>query len=312
MNKLTLQVTTLVIVFYTGLAADELPQTAQYDTAYDSEGAVGAVSFVVPYDMEIVEAEPGCGCTGVEFPRGPLKAGETYAIAYQIDTKGRAGAFTSNIDFSLADRTDKWQLQLEGQVVPMLPSDLHLGTVQGDDLSSIIRRIPLVQIAGQPRHIRRVQVAGKGIEAARVDGGTALEITPAASLAWGDRIIATIEVTIAAKSEEYSRFIQVRGQISPRFNLEPQSTSFGVGAAQRRETRQVRVSLPADLADPPVQVSSVCREMQLDTEYQRETDNSLVVHIRNVGDFPFGALNCGVEVQIGTEQVLIPVRALTR
>ncbi|MCY4605612.1 MAG: DUF1573 domain-containing protein [Gemmatimonadetes bacterium] len=313
MNKLTLKVAALVPLLYTGWAtADELPQTAEYGTTYDSEGTTGEVRFVAPYDMEIVAAEPGCGCTGVEFPQGQLKAGETYSIAYQIDTKGRSGTFTPSIDFSVAGQADKWQLQLEGQVVPILPSKLHLETIQGDDLSSINRRIPLAQINAQPRHISRVQVVGKGIEASVVDGGTALEITPAASLTWGDRIIATIEATIAAEGAEYSRSINVRGRVSPRFSLEPQSASFGVGAAQRRETRQVRVGLPAELADAPVQASPVCGEVQLDIAYQRKADNSLVVQIRNTSNFPAGTLNCGVEVQIGAEQVLIPVLALTR
>ena len=313
MNHLTLKVAVLVAVLYTGWAnADELPQTAKYGTTYDSEGTTGEVRFVAPYDMEIVAAEPGCGCTGVEFPQGQLKAGETYSIAYQIDTSGRAGNFTPSIDFSVAGQADKWQLQLEGQVVPMLPSKLHIGLIQGDDLSSIIRRISLAQIDGQPRHLSRVQVVGKGIEASVVDGGTAIEITPAAGLTWGERIIATIEATIAAEGKEYPLSIEVRGRVSPRFSLEPQSASFGVGTTQRRETRQVRVGLPAELADAPVQASSVCGEVQLDIEYQREADNSLVVQIRNTSDFPAGTLNCGVEVQIGAEQVVIPVLALTR
>ena len=198
MNKLTLKAVVVAAVLGTGWAhADELPQTAEYGTTYDSEGTAGEVRFVAPYDMEIVAAEPGCGCTGVEYPQGLLKAGESYAISYQIDTRGRAGAFASSIDFRVADRADKWQLRLEGQVVPMLPGKLHLGTIRGDDLAAMRRRIPLVPIDGQPRHIRQVQVAGKGIEAAVVEGGTALAIAPAADLTWGDRIIATIEATIA-------------------------------------------------------------------------------------------------------------------
>ncbi len=313
MNNLTLKVATLVAVLYTSWAhANQLPQTAEYGITYDSEGTAGEVRFVAPYDMEIVAAEPGCGCTGVEYPQGQLKAGETYSITYQIDTSGRAGTFTPSIDFSVAGRADKWQLQLEGQVVPILPGKLHIGLIQGDDLSSIIRRIPLTQIDGQPRHISQVQVAGKGIEAAVVDGGTAIEITPAAGLTWGERLVATIEATIAAEGEEHPRSIEVRGRVSPRFSLEPQSASFGIGVAQRRETRQVRLGLPAELADAPVQASPVCGEVELDIEHQREADNSLVVQIRNAGDFPAGTLNCGVEVQIGAEQVLIPVLALTR
>ena len=313
MNKLTLKVAALASVLYTGWAnADELPQTAEYGTTYDSEGTIGEVRFIAPYDMEIVAAEPGCGCTGVEFPQGPLKAGETYTIAYQIDTRGLSGAFASSIDFSMADRADKWQLQLEGQVVPMLPSKLHLGAIRGDDLSSIFRRIPLSQIDGKPRYFSQVQVVGKGIEASVEDGGTAIEITPTTSLTWGDRIIATIEATIVAESEEYLRSIEVRGRVSPRFSLEPKSASFGVGITQRREMRQVRVGLPAELADAPVQTSPVCGEVELDIEHQREADNSLVVQIRNADDFPAGTLNCGVEVQIGAEQIVIPVLALTR
>lgn len=313
MNNSTLKIAALVAVLYTGSAdADELPQTAEYGTTYDSEGTTGEMHFVAPYDMEIVAAESGCGCTGVEYPQGPLKAGETYSITYQIDTSGRSGTFTPSIDFSVAGQADKWQLQLEGQVVPMLPSKLHLGTIQGDVLPSIIRRISLAQIDGQPRRVSQVQVAGKGIEASVVDGGTAIEITPAAGLTWGDRIIATIEATIVAEGEEYPRSIQVRGRVSPRFNLEPQSASFGVGTAQRRETRQVRVGLPAELAAAPVQASPVCGEVELDIEYQREAANSLVVQIRNTGDFPAGTLSCGIEVQIGAEQVVIPVLALTR
>lgn len=313
MNKLTLKAAAVAAVLYTGWThADELPQTAEYGTTYDSEGTAGEVRFVAPYDMEIVSAEPGCGCTGVEYPQGLLKAGESYAISYQIDTQGRSGVFASSIDFSVADRADKWQLRLEGQVVPMLPSKLHLGTIQGDDLASMRRRIPLVQIDGQPRHLRQVQVVGKGIEASVIEGGTALAITPAADLTWGNRIIATLEATIAGEDEEYSRSIQVRGQVSPRFSLAPQSASFGVGAAQRRETFQVRVGLPAELADAPIQTSPVCGEVQFDIAYQREADHTLVVQIGNTSDFPTGTLHCGVAVQIGAEQVLIPVLALTR
>ena len=313
MNKLTLKAAVVVAVLGTGWThADELPQTAEYGTTYDSEGTAGQVRFVAPYDMEIVAAEPGCGCTGVEYPQGLLKAGESYAISYQIDTRGQSGVFASSIDFSVADRADKWQLRLEGQVVPMLPGKLHLGTIRGDDLSAIIQRIPLVQIDEQPRHIRQVQVVGKGIEASVVEGGTALAIAPAADLTWGDRIIATIEATIAGESEEYARSIQVRGRVSPRFSLAPQSASFGVGAAQRREIRQVRVGLPAEFADAPVQTSPVCDEVQLDIAYQREADHTLVVQIGNASNFPVGTLHCGVEVQIGAEQVLIPVLALTR
>ena len=313
MNKLTLKAAAVAAVLYTGWThADELPQTAEYGTTYDSEGTAGEVRFVAPYDMEIVSAEPGCGCTGVEYPQGLLKAGESYAISYQIDTQGRSGVFASSIDFSVADRADKWQLRLEGQVVPMLPSKLYLGTIQGDDLASMRRRIPLAQIDGQPRHIRQVQVAGKGIEASVVDGGTALAITPATGLTWGNRIIATLEATIAGEDEEYSRSIEVRGRVSPRFSLEPQSASFGVGAAQRRETLQVRVGLPAEFADAPVQASPVCDEVQFDIAYQREANHSVVVQIGNTSDFPAGTLHCGVAVQIGAEQVLIPVLALTR
>jgi len=313
MHRLTLTATTLVAVLYTSwVHANQLPQTAEYGIAYDSEGTTGQVRFVAPYDMEIVDAKPGCGCTGVQYPQGSLKAGETYTIAYQIDTAGRAGTFTPSIDFSLADQADKWQLQLAGQVVPLLPSKLHLGTISDDDVASLSRRIPLEQIDEQPRHIRHVQVAGKGIEATVVDNGMALAITPAAGLTWGERIVATIEATIVGKDDEYVRSIEVRGRVSSRFSLAPQSASFGVGAAKRRETRHVRVGLPAELANAPVQASSTCGEVALEVQYQREADNSLVVQVRNASDFPAGTLHCGVALHIGPEQVLIPVLALTR
>jgi len=105
---------------------------------------------------------------------------------------------------------------------------------------------------------------------------------------------------------------QVRGRVSPRYHLAPQSASFGVGAAKRREMRHVRVGLPAELADAPVQASSTCGEVALEVQYQREADNSLVVQVRNASDFPAGTLHCGVALQVGAEQVLIPVLALTR
>ena len=317
MNKLMRKVETLIVGLCIALAstlggASELLQKAEYGIIYDSEGTAGEVRFVAPYDMEIVAAEPGCGCTGINYPQGLLKAGESYEISYQIDTKGRSGLFTSSIDFSLAGRPDKWQLHLEGQVVPMLPNELNLGRLRGDDLSSIIRHIPLGQIEGKPRHIRGIQVEGKGIEASVVDEGTALVLTPTAGLTWGDRIVATVEATIEADGEKFTRSIEVRGRVSRRFSLKPQSASFGMGASQRREVRQVRVELPAGLAEAPVKVSSLCSEVELTVEYYREDDNSLVVQIGNTGDFPTGTLSCGIEVQIGMEQVLIPVLALTR
>ena len=292
--------------------ANKLPHTTEYGTIYDDHGASGQMRFVAPYDMEIVEAYPSCGCTGVNYPQGLLKAGEPYAISYQIDTWGRSGAFTPSIDFSLAGKSDKWQLHLKGQVVPTLPHKLNLGRIQGDNLSSIIRRIPLGRIEGKPRHIRGIMVEGKGIEASVVDKGTALVISPAANLTWGDRIVATVETTIEADGEEYARSIEVRGRVSPRFSLEPRSVSFGVGPAQRHEVRQVRVELPEALAEVPVKASPLCSEMELEVEYQRIENNILVVQVRSTGKFPAGTLSCGVEVQIGTEQVLIPVFALTR
>ncbi len=317
MNKLTIKVAILIAELSTGLAntssrASELPQTAEYGTIYDSEGTIGEVHFVAPYDMEIVAAEPGCGCTDVNYPQGLLKAGEPYTISYQIDTRGRSGAFAPSIDFSLAGRPDTWQLQLEGQVVPMLPNKLDLGRIRSDDLSSIVRRIPLGQIEGKPRHIRGIQVAGKGIETSVVDEGMALELSPSVGLTWGDRIVATLKATIEADDKEHTYFIEVRGRVNPRFSLEPHSASFGVGTAQRREVRQVIIGLPADLAEAPVKASPLCEGVELKVEYQREKDNSLVVKIGNASDFPVGALGCEVEVQIGAEQVIIPVLALTR
>jgi len=70
MNQLKPKVAAVVTVLCTSWShADELPQTADYGTTYDSEGTAGAVRFVAPYDMEIVAAEPGCGCTGVRLPK---------------------------------------------------------------------------------------------------------------------------------------------------------------------------------------------------------------------------------------------------
>lgn len=291
--------------------SNELPQTTQYGIIYDYQTAISQMRFVAPYDMEIIDAEPNCGCTEVQYPQGLLNAGESYAISYQIDPWGRAGVFTPSIDFRLADKPEKWQLHLKGQVVPVLPNKLNLGQIRGDDLSSIIRRIPLVQIEGQPLHIHAVQVEGN-IEATVVDEGKALKLSPGTELTWGERISATVEATIEADGKEYNRSINVQGQVSPRFSLMPQTASFGVGAAHRREVSHVRIRLPMDLAEAPITVSPSCDEVKLEVEYQREAGNDLSVQIHNTSDFPSGILDCGVKVQVGTEQVIIPVLALTR
>ena len=316
MNTLMIKVVVLLTYLFIGLDstqgwARELPQTTEYDTIYEDQGTTGQMHFVAPYDMEIVSADLGCSCTGVEYPQGLLKAGESYSISYQINTQGRSGAFTPSIAFNLADRKEPWRLHLEGQVVSSLPSKLHLGPIQSDELP-ISRHVHLRQIEGQPRRISAVRVEGKGIEATVENEGKTLVLSSASGLTWGDRIIASVEATIETGDKEHTRSIEVRGRVSPRFSLEPQSASFGVGAAQRRQVRQVRVGLPAGLADEPIKVLSACSDVVLDVTYQRGGNNSLVVHIGNASDFPAGTLHCRVELQIGAEQVFIPVLALTR
>ena len=294
MNNLTLKVATLVAVLYTSWAhANQLPQTAEYGITYDSEGTAGEGAL-----CRALRHGNRRGRTRLRLHRRRVPAGAVEGRRDVLDYLPDRH-FGPSWDFYPQHRLQRGGSSRQMAVAvgrtgrAYTAGKLHIGLIQGDDLSSIIRRIPLTQIDGQPRHISQVQVAGKGIEAAVVDGGTAIEITPAAGLTWGERLVATIEATIAAEGEEHPRSIEVRGRVSPRFSLEPQSASFGIGVAQRRETRQVRLGLPAELADAPVQASPVCGEVELDIEHQREADNSLVVQIRNAGDFPAGTLTVG-------------------
>ncbi len=64
MNHLTLTSAVVVVVLYAGwVHTDELPYHIR------QRGTTGQVRFVSPYGMEIVAAEPGCGCTGVRLPK---------------------------------------------------------------------------------------------------------------------------------------------------------------------------------------------------------------------------------------------------
>ena len=100
-------------------------------------------------DIEIENVRTGCGCTGVEFPKGVLKAGEEYHLKVDVNTADIAGSFKSHVAVKVAGEDSLWVLSLQGQVVPPFPAEIDFGEIDFITLP-LERHLSLAQIVDQP------------------------------------------------------------------------------------------------------------------------------------------------------------------
>ncbi|MBD5232965.1 MAG: DUF1573 domain-containing protein [Bacteroidales bacterium] len=71
--------------------------------------------------VSIIQAVPSCGCTTPEYPRRPLKPGETADIKVVYDPKGQKGEQDKEVRLRVKNADGKAEnisLRLTGMVVP--------------------------------------------------------------------------------------------------------------------------------------------------------------------------------------------------
>ncbi|MBL6962602.1 MAG: DUF1573 domain-containing protein [Bacteroidetes bacterium] len=68
-------------------------------------------------DLIINNCVPSCGCTVPEFPKQPIKPGESEFIKIIFDSKGREGIFEKNISVYSNTIPNVRQLYIKGKVI---------------------------------------------------------------------------------------------------------------------------------------------------------------------------------------------------
>ncbi len=289
----------------------QLPSEVVLDSVYSGQNSIHSIAFKPTTDIEIENVRTGCGCTGVEFPTGVLKAGEEYHLKVDVNTADIAGSFKSQVAVKIAGKDSLWALNLQGQAVPPFPAEIDFGEIDFITLP-LERHLSLAQIANQPLAIDSVAVQGEGIVAYPTYEGTGLLLRTDEALTWGSRIDALVEVHLAGSDRTLLQTVHVEGKVLDRFQVDPSALSFGMGKPHRRQMKTAAVRVTPDAARASVRVQSKCPTPTFAFDWHWETDRRLVVEVRNESDFPIGQTDCDIIVHIGDNPVAIPIFALTR
>ena len=127
----------------------QLPSKVILDSVYSGQNSTHSIVFKPATDIEIENVQTGCGCTGVEFPTGVLKAGEEYHLKVDVNTAELSGSFKSQVAVKIAGEDSLWALSLQVQAVPPFPAEIDLGEIDFITLP-LERHLSLAQIADQP------------------------------------------------------------------------------------------------------------------------------------------------------------------
>ncbi len=289
----------------------QLPSEVVLDSVYSGQNSTHSIAFKPATDIEIENVRTGCGCTGVEFPKGVLKAGEGYHLKVDVNTADIAGSFKGQVAVKIAGADSLWALNLQVQAVPPFPAEIDLGEIDFTTLP-LERHLSLAQIADQPLVIDSVAVQGEGVVAYPTDAGTGLLIRTDEALTWGSRIDGLVEVHLVGNDQTLRQIVHVEGKVIDRFQVDPSALSFGMGKPHRRQMKTVAVRVVPDAAQAPIRVQSKCLAPAFAFDGRWETDRRLVVAVRNQSDFPPGQTDCEIIVHIRDNPVAIPIFALTR
>ena len=289
----------------------QLPSKVVLDSVYSGQNSTHSIAFKPTTDIEIVNVQTGCGCTGVEFPKGVLKAGEEYHLKVDVNTAERSGSFKSHVAVKIAGEESPWDLSLQVQAVPPFPAEIDFGEIDFITLP-LEHHLSLAQIADQPLVIDSVVVQGEGVVAYPTDAGTGLSLRTDETLTWGRRVDGLVEVHLAGNDRTLQQTVHVGGKVLDRFQVDPSALSFGMGKPDRRQVKTAAVRVAPDAARAPVRVQSQCPAPTFAFDWLWETDRRLVVEVHNESDFPTGQTDCKIIVHIGDNPVAIPIFALTR
>ena len=289
----------------------QLPSEVVLDSVYSGQNSIHSIAFKPTTDIEIENVRTGCGCTGVEFPTGVLKAGEEYHLKVDVNTADIAGSFKSHVAVKIAGEDSLWGLNLQVQAVPPFPAEVDFGEIDFTTLP-LEHHLSLAQIVDQPLAIDSIAVQGEGVVAYPTDEGTGLLLRTDEALTWGSRIDGLVEVHLAGNDRTLRQTVHVEGKVLDQFQVDPSALSFGMGKPHRRQVKTVAVRVAPDAARVPVRVQSKCPAPTFAFDWHWETDRRLVVEVRNESDFPIGQTDCDIIVHIGDNPIAIPIFALTR
>ena len=289
----------------------QLPSEVVLDSVYSGQNSIHSIAFKPTTAIEIENVQTGCGCTGVEFPKGVLKAGEEYHLEVDVNTANIAGPFKSHVAVKIAGEDSLWNLSLQAQAVSPFPAEVDFGEIDFTTLP-LERHLSLAQIANQPLAIDSVAVQGEGVVAYPTDAGTGLLIRTDEALTWGSRIDGLVEVHLAGSDRTLRQAVHVKGKVLDQFQVDPSALSFGMGKPHRRQVKTVAVRVAPEAARAQVRVQSQCPAPTFAFDWHWETDRRLVIEVRNESDLPIGQTDCEIIVHIGDNPVAIPIFALTR
>lgn len=94
-----------------------------HDFGTIAEGTVAETEFFVTnigeVDLIINDAKASCGCTVPEFPKEPIKPGDSAPIKVSFDSKGKPGAQEKTVTLTTNSEKGTELLKIKANVTPM-------------------------------------------------------------------------------------------------------------------------------------------------------------------------------------------------
>lgn len=284
-------------------------------------------------DLEILSANPTCGCTVAEFDK-VIKPGQTGKVSAHVDTANFSGPISKAVTLATNDpNSPSAQLTINAVVKPYVEASpagfVRYTLMQGDEATQTIK---IYSEDEAPFEIKKIETPGEWVKVnynkidkaeERVEAGRAGQTQYQVDVTYGGAkskvgpIAEKIKiVTNSPNQPEY--LVSLSGVIRPRFSLTPAILNFGeVTGGDAAANRTVLVSTndkkaPADFKVTRVESTSGAVQAEL---VSLDTPGNYEVKISLDKGAKAGDLNTKVKIHTNDKLnpiVELPVKALVK
>lgn len=132
-NKAAVKNATVAPAATAAPAAEEVPKTkigfpeVQWDFGTIKQGDVVKHDFVFTNegenDLILKDVKPTCGCTALDWPKTPIKPGESAIIVTQFNSRGKMGQQYKYFTIRYNGEPEVERVSFKGNVVPPAPKE---------------------------------------------------------------------------------------------------------------------------------------------------------------------------------------------
>lgn len=355
MSPKRILVTFLTLVFALGLSSFAFAQEAKKDAAKDDK--VPQLTIVEPLkdygtvpkgekinwefvvkntgksDLQILSAQPSCGCTVANFDK-VIKPGETGKVGAHVDTTAFAGPISKTITLQTNDpNTPSAQLTIHAVVKPFVEAYpagfVRYNLLQGDTAT---QSVVIYSEEDEPFQVTGIDVPGDYVkanftkienEADRVKAGKPGQTQYKVDITFGGPTVQLGPIAERIKIKTNSKHqpeypVSLTGVIRPTYSVQPTILNFGeVAPTDASAVRNIMLrSNSANAADFKVEkVESSLSTVLSEVQPSADKPGEYTVKVRLQNDATAGQLDGNLKIYTSdkTNPVFtVPVKALVK